>query len=297
MPDRQIPVLIDSIPEKAEGFIASIASSDRPMMISVKRLLPSIAQGLTSPEKRQDIEKEYGTIGASEWKKLRDLLSLMDRMNAGDRSLVTNSNTQEVFGELSVLMDKWSPGGWFQVEGGSGPGKLRFRSTSGGLSVDVSLQRIDPTSPRTSGSSNVKSAAALNRGLESGGTIAQGSNKIHLEWKTLPFAVSEALTAGLKKSRFVVWWSEIAKKLVPGLYCPDILTALCASIVWVSGVAGGWAICENCKNGYSRRRVGQRHCTHKCQVAAAMRRYRKRNKSRSKLQVKTQKHNRRKKAK
>jgi len=35
--------------------------------------------------------------------------------------------------------------------------------------------------------------------------------------KTAALALSEAFTAGLSKTRFVVWWSDVAMKFVPGL--------------------------------------------------------------------------------
>lgn len=92
--------------------------------------------------------------------------------------------------------------------------------------------------------------------------------------KQSAFAVSEALTEGLSKTRFVVWWTDVERNLVPGLYCPDIVTALYASAIWSSGTSGGWAICQKCGKDFARRRAQQFYCSHKCQVAAAMTRYR-----------------------
>ncbi len=100
------------------------------------------------------------------------------------------------------------------------------------------------------------------------------STKISGVTKTAPFALSESFTAGLSKTRFVVWWSEVGKKLVPGLYCPDIVTALYALAMWSSGTAGGWAICQRCNKDYPRSRAKQLYCSHRCQVAQAMKRYR-----------------------
>ena len=93
--------------------------------------------------------------------------------------------------------------------------------------------------------------------------------------KTLPLALSETFTRGMRKTRFVVWWSNAAKRLVPGLYCPDIVTALYALAMWSIGTAGGWAVCQKCGDNYPRRRAKQLYCSHRCQVAAAMQRYRK----------------------
>jgi hypothetical protein len=90
----------------------------------------------------------------------------------------------------------------------------------------------------------------------------------------------------MSKARFVVWWSDAGKKLVPGLYCPDIVTALYALAMWSSGTAGGWAICQKCGNDYPRSRAKQRYCSHKCQVAAAMQRFRDKAKSTAQTETK-----------
>ena len=109
--------------------------------------------------------------------------------------------------------------------------------------------------------------------------------------KSAAFALSEAFTAGLSKTRFVVWWSDVGRKFVPGLYCPDIVTALYALAMWSSGTAGGWVICQRCTKDYPRRRAKQLYCSHKCQVAAGMKRYRenleKKAKSKSKATTKS----------
>jgi hypothetical protein len=78
----------------------------------------------------------------------------------------------------------------------------------------------------------------------------------------------------LSKARFVVWWSDVGKKLVPGLYCPDIVTALYALAMWSSGTAGGWAICQKCGVYTCAAELSSVTAPQKCQVAAAMQRYR-----------------------
>jgi len=92
--------------------------------------------------------------------------------------------------------------------------------------------------------------------------------------KSLPFAISEAFTKGLIKAKFVVWWSMIAKKFVPGLYCPDTMTALYASVLSALGTPGGLGVCQKCRTPFIRSRSKQLYCEHKCQVAAGMKRYR-----------------------
>jgi hypothetical protein len=84
----------------------------------------------------------------------------------------------------------------------------------------------------------------------------------------------EAFTAGLSRARFVVWWSDDEGKLIPGLYCPDIVTGLYALAMWSSGNVGGWAICQRCRKGFMRRRARQLYCSQSCQVATAMQRHR-----------------------
>jgi hypothetical protein len=87
-------------------------------------------------------------------------------------------------------------------------------------------------------------------------------------------ALMEAITARLSLTRFVIWWSDVDGELVPGLYCPDRLTAYYAFAIRSIGAVGGWAICQRCGKNYLRRRTQQLYCTHKCQVAAAMKRFR-----------------------
>ena len=300
MPERQIPVLIDSTPEKAEGFVPSITWSDKPVTV-VRRLLPSFLQGLPSQQRRQEIQKEHGTIGAAEWNRLRELLSLKDRLNAGDWSPVTTSNAKEALEHLPDLLDRLSPGGWLKAEDDSGTGKLTFRSASGGvprsMSLEIEFGKPTFTSP-VHGPSGRKAAPRVHRVLGRDGSSAKWSVEIRGVLKTAAFALSEAFTVGLSKTRFVVWWSDVGKKFAPGLYCPDIVTALYALAMWGSGTAGGWAICRKCNKDYPRSRAKQLYCSHRCQVAAGMKRYREKieraEKSKFKTTTKSKKRTRRK---
>jgi hypothetical protein len=272
MPVRQIPVLIDSSPEKAEGFVPSIIWSDKPVT-SVRRLLPSFVEGLESPRKRKEIEKEHGVIDSVEWNRLRELLALTDRLNGGDWSPVVTSNAKEALEHFPALFDRMSPRRWFREDDQSNAGKLVFRSASGDKQMTIDIGEISRTP--LGNAPPIQKAVKYTKPV-----IAQDGNS--LTWnipiagaqKTVTFALSEAFTAGLSKTRFVVWWHDASKKFVPGLYCPDIVTALYALAMWSSGTAGGWAICQKCKKGYPRRRMKQFYCSSNCQVAAAMKRLR-----------------------
>ena len=100
------------------------------------------------------------------------------------------------------------------------------------------------------------------------------STEINVVGKSAAYALSEAFTEGLSKTRFVVWWTEVGKKLAPGLYCPDILTALYASVLSTLGTPGGLGVCQRCGEHFIRSRAKQLYHDHKCQVAAAMKRHR-----------------------
>jgi hypothetical protein len=289
MPERQIPVLIDSTAEKSEGFVPSIAWSDKPVT-RVRRLLPEFVQGLTSPQRRREIEKEHGTISATEWDRLHEMLGLKDRLNAGDWSPIITSNAGEALKHLPILLDLLSPGGWFVAEDESGTGRRTFRSASGEMQISISIE-IEAGKPTftalVDGIVHRNTVPRVHPVSERYGKTAKWSTKISGVYQTAAFALSEAFTAGLSKTRFVVWWSDVAERFVPGLYCPDIVTALYALAMWSSGTAGGWAICQRCNKDYPRSRAAQLYCSHKCQVAAAMKRYRKNLERAAKLKSKS----------
>lgn len=271
MPQRRFPVLIDSAREKAEGFVASTSWSDKDVTW-VRRLEPSFVDGLKTPQKRREIEKEYGIIGETEWNRLREMLALIDRLNAGDWSPIIATNAREVLDQAlpTALLDSLSPEGWF-LDDKSGTGTMTFRSASPDRRSAVSIE-IGKIKRHELGKVR-KAAPSVNSHTELDGTPVI-SAKFSGSYRTAAFALSEAFTAGLSKTRFVVWWHGTAKRFVPGLYCPDILTALYALAMWSSGTAGGWAICQKCGNDFPRSRAKQLYCSHKCQVAAAMKRYR-----------------------
>ncbi len=291
MPERQIPVLIDSSPEKAEGFVPSIVWSDKPVT-SVRRLLPSFIDGLDNPRKRKEIEKEHGIIDRAEWDRLREMLALKDRLNAGDWSPVVTFDTKEL-DPLPALLDRLSPGGWFIEEDKGNSEKRTLRSASGDMrasvSFDIELEKHPLTSP-VGGALVGKDVPHIHPGVERSGNdekpILEFKGKIGFEVMTVAFALSKAFTIGLSKTRFVVWWHEATKKFVPGLYCPDVVTALYALAMWSSGTAGGWAICQRCGENYPRKRAKQFYCGSKCRVAAAMKRLRDKQKLEAKPELK-----------
>lgn len=191
MPEREIPVLIDSEPGKHEGFVPSIVWSDKPMT-AVRRVPPQLVEkALADPQQRE----------------LNELLALLERVNAGDHSPIIESSNHQ-----------------------------------------VTHQRI--------------------------GKKATDHIEFTVTGKSLRFAITEAFTKGLSKVKFVIWWSTVANKFVPGLYCPDLATAIYASYLSKIGTRGGIGICQRCRASFPRSRKNQRYCSHKCQVAAAMRRYR-----------------------
>jgi hypothetical protein len=273
MPERQIPVLVDATPDRAEGFVPSAAWSEQPVT-SVRRLLPSFVEGLQSPRRKREIEKEHGNIDATEWNRLREMLALKDRLNAGDWSPLISTDGKEALEPLAALLDRMSPGGWFIEDHNASAGRTTYRSASGdGRRVQIGIGKVTLT-PIEQAKTRHKDKSGFHLVAERGGKIAQGQIKISGEVKGAAFALSETFTVGLSRTRFVVWWHDAAKKLVPGLYCPDIVTALYALAMWSSGTAGGWAICQKCGEDYPRSRAKQLYCSHKCQVAAAMKRLR-----------------------
>lgn len=101
-------------------------------------------------------------------------------------------------------------------------------------------------------------------------------NRAHSVSMDIDFAITAKFTAGLSKAKFVVWQHKLTKRFIPGLYCPDIMTAIYASVLYGLGSPGGLGVCQKCGNPFIRSRRGpkQHYCDHKCQVAAGMKRYR-----------------------
>ena len=282
-PERRIPVLIDCEPKRAEGFVPSFLENEQ-SATPVRRLDSALLIAFRNGGRRIEIEKEYGAIHEADWKRLRELFALLDRVNGGDISPIVTSNEREAFKELPALLDRLSPGGWLRDARKDLAGELSFLPASGDLkgrarlSVEISSISLTPLVSRhpDDSSTPIGTDSALVRKGEDRNLVLKTA--IHGTCKTVAFAVSEAFTAGLSKTRFVVWWTDIGKKLVPGLYCPDVVTALYALAMWGYGTAGGWAICQKCNSDFARKRAQQLYCSTKCQSAAGMSRHRQKRK-------------------
>jgi len=83
----------------------------------------------------------------------------------------------------------------------------------------------------------------------------------------------------LKKAHFVLWRSQRERKLKTGLFCSDIGTALFT--LWISNLEQrrGINICSRCSAPFVNVRTTQKYCSHKCQNAACVARYRKNKKA------------------
>jgi hypothetical protein len=277
VPQRQIPVLIDCGPRQSEGFVASIAWSEKPIR-DVRRLSPSLVEGLPSLRRQKEIEKSYGPVSAIEWKRLRDLLMLKNRLNAGDWSPIISPDLNEALSPLARKLDQVSPEGWLIAEDETG--RRTYRSVSGKVrfSFSFKVELEDLSSAALAGTASRQHASSVRLELPRKGESTTWRGTIRGRIKSAVFAFSEAFTAGLSKSRFVVWWHKASGKFVPGLYCPDIVTALYALAIWSTGTAGGWAICPRCEIDFVRKHPNQIYCKPQCQAAAGMMRLRRKRK-------------------
>jgi len=80
--------------------------------------------------------------------------------------------------------------------------------------------------------------------------------------------VSKELNGRLKIVRFVIWWSECERKLLPGLFCDDMTTALAAVLFSRIASTQGLTVCVRCGKEFVRIRKNQTHCTLRCGNAA-----------------------------
>ena len=224
MPERRIPVLIDSSRQRADGFMPSMAFAERGTgdpVFPVRRFHVSL-DVLNDSQGRSRFEKEFGPLDLGEWNGLLRLLDLLGRWEAGDRRLEVDADSEEIARELEQACP-----GEFAIHVRKLPPGVRRQSRSFGMNASL--------------------------------------------------AITAKFTAGLSEARFVIWEDKLTGKFVPGLYCPNVQTALYASVLYGLGVPGGLAICRNpkCRQPFIRSRgETQSYCSHKCQVAAGMRRYR-----------------------
>lgn len=76
--------------------------------------------------------------------------------------------------------------------------------------------------------------------------------------------VSKALNGRLKNVRFVIRWSECERKLLPGLFCEDMTTALAAVLFSRIASTQGLTVCVRSGCEFVRVRRNQTHCTIRC---------------------------------
>ena len=122
--------------------------------------------------------------------------------------------------------------------------------------------------------------------FRAGGPESQGIQREPLR------AILEMLNEGLKRARPVVWWSYAKMKASLGLYCPDGHTALYALALEGMGSLGGLGVCQRCGNPFHRSRRTQHYCSHRCQLAASMKRFRLRHPSKHRRNKRKKAHGR-----
>jgi hypothetical protein len=90
------------------------------------------------------------------------------------------------------------------------------------------------------------------------------------------YELQRNLNDGIRRIRFVVWWSERERRFAPGLLAEDATAALFALVLSQIGEAGGLSVCQrhNCQTPFIRVRAKQRYCSYRCQSAAGMARFR-----------------------
>ncbi len=104
--------------------------------------------------------------------------------------------------------------------------------------------------------------------------------------QTPAYALCKIMNRGIQQSQFIVWWVERERRLAPGLYCEDVSSALFALALIGRGRPGSLCVCLRCGAPFFARRGKQAYCSHRCQTAAAMMRYRANKKQREKVSAK-----------
>lgn len=94
----------------------------------------------------------------------------------------------------------------------------------------------------------------------------------------------------IRSARLVMWWSIRDKKIMPGVYCRDLATALFALALVYSDKPTGLAACLRCGTMFSKHKGGHNYCSHSCQTAAAQMRYRARTREREVALIRQSKH-------
>lgn len=77
--------------------------------------------------------------------------------------------------------------------------------------------------------------------------------------------LAEKMTEGATRVKFVLWYRRgRKKKFLPGLFCPDVLTALYAHALLRVVGGRGLAVCEICGKALIRSRGTRKTCSGKC---------------------------------
>jgi hypothetical protein len=106
---------------------------------------------------------------------------------------------------------------------------------------------------------------------------AFGDEKQMAAFRALPLmSLSAKFNWPLRNSHAVVWWSDIAKRLLLGIWCSDVNTALFMLAVAKVGYLSDLGICKRCRELFTRLRPAKQYCSANCQSAAGMSRLRKR---------------------
>jgi hypothetical protein len=267
MPTRRIPVLVDSTPENSEGFVTSGFWNIKAKP-TVRRLSLSFVKNLKNPERRKEIEREYGAIAEDEWRRLSALVNLIDRLKAGDWSPIIRSNTKK-----GLVYMRPSDVQMYHER----PIDIPLQPDSDfGQGAKLNMSFSAPTS------SPVEGVEPFVSTWSSRPEPAETTDQYAAYWveeerssiMTAAYVLAAALTDGTRSTQSVTWWFRKGQTLLPGYYCPDILSALYELEKWNTGTPGRWGICPKCENEFKRRNADQVYCTEKCQRAAANQRCR-----------------------
>ena len=129
-------------------------------------------------------------------------------------------------------------------------------------------------------------AILVERAETSAGTAVPSwavASAVHSPWDR----VGAALNTGLHKSMLVLWQKET--QLVPGLLCWDTAQALFAHALFVITGKMGLGVCRRCGNPFFASRSRQSFCSYRCRAAQAMKRYRKKLKSKAQRHMRARK--------
>lgn len=88
--------------------------------------------------------------------------------------------------------------------------------------------------------------------------------------------LSRKLNRRLQSVRLVIWWVMQSQIPAPGLFCPDIETALFALTFSRIASPQGWSVCLRCSASFMRTRRDQKYCSLRCGGATRKARERKR---------------------